>query len=119
MAETEQKVDNRPAKEGRGGGGRPHERGGPGGPPRGDRRDERRGDDKRGDERRGDKRFEGPPEIDIEKLIADSCISTTRRTSSSAGCAIWIPAQRASCAVFTTRCAAPARAEEASGSTSL
>jgi len=70
MAETEQKVDNRPAKEGRGGGGRPHERGGP--PPRGDRRDERRGDDKRGDERRGDKRFEGPPEIDIEKLMADS-----------------------------------------------
>jgi CRISPR type III-A-associated protein Csm2 len=71
MAETEQKVDNRPAKEGRGGGGgRPHERGGP---PRGDRRnDERRGDDKRGDDRRGDKRFEGPPEIDIDKLMADS-----------------------------------------------
>jgi CRISPR type III-A-associated protein Csm2 len=70
MAETEQKVENRPAKEGRGGGGRPQERGGP---PRGDRRnDDRRGDDKRGDERRGEKRFEGPPEIDIEKLINDS-----------------------------------------------
>lgn len=70
MAETEQKVENRPAKEGRGGGGRPQERGGS---PRGDRRnDDRRGDDKRGDDRRGEKRFEGPPEIDIEKLISDS-----------------------------------------------
>lgn len=70
MAETEQKVENRPAKEGRGGGGRPQERGGQ---PRGERRnDDRRGDDKRGDDRRGEKRFEGPPEIDIEKLISDS-----------------------------------------------
>jgi len=75
MAETEQKVENRPSenrppKEGRPGGGRPHERGGP---PRGDRRsDDRRGDERRADERRGDKRSEGPPEIDIDKLMADS-----------------------------------------------
>src|SRR4051794_32741427 len=74
MAETEQKIENRPSenrppKEGRGGGGRPHERGGP---PRGDRRnDDRRGDERRGDERRGEKRSDGPPEIDIDKLIAD------------------------------------------------
>ena len=56
MAETEQKVDNRPSEEGRGGG-----RGAPeadvlmnaAGPPRGDRRsDDRRGDERRGDERR-------------------------------------------------------------------
>jgi CRISPR type III-A-associated protein Csm2 len=60
MAETEQKQENRPARENRGGGaGRSQERGG--GPPRRDR-----------DERRGDKRPEGPPEIDIEKLISDS-----------------------------------------------
>ena len=61
MAETEQKQDNRPPREARGGGGggRNQERGGP---PRRDR------DDRRG----GDKRLEGPPEIDLEKLISDS-----------------------------------------------
>jgi CRISPR type III-A-associated protein Csm2 len=66
MAETEQKQenrqqDNRPPREARGGsgGGRNQERGGP---PRRDR------DDRRG----GDKRPEGPPEIDLEKLISDS-----------------------------------------------
>src|SRR6185437_153232 len=66
MAETEQKQENRqqenrPPREGRppgGGGPRNQERGGP---PRRDR-----------DDRRGDRRPEGPPEIDIEKLIADS-----------------------------------------------
>jgi len=66
MAETEQKQetrqqDNRPPREGRpggGGGNRNQERGGP---PRRDR-----------DERRGDRRPEGPPEIDLDKLIADS-----------------------------------------------
>lgn len=81
MAETEQKQENRPPREARGdrpqgerpqGGrgqegrnqeGRPQERGG------GPRRDR---DDRRGDDRRGDRRLEGPNEIDIEKLIADS-----------------------------------------------
>lgn len=66
MAETEQKQDtrqqeNRPPREGRpggGGGNRNQERGGP---PRRDR-----------DERRGDRRPEGPPEIDLDKLIGDS-----------------------------------------------
>jgi CRISPR type III-A-associated protein Csm2 len=65
MAETEQKQEtrqqeNRPPREGRpgGGGNRNQERGGP---PRRDR-----------DERRGDRRPEGPPEIDLDKLIADS-----------------------------------------------
>ncbi len=61
MAEiTEQKQESRPPREARGGGGgRNQERAGP---PRRDR-DERRG---------GEKRFEGPPEIDLEKLISDS-----------------------------------------------
>jgi CRISPR type III-A-associated protein Csm2 len=67
MAETEQKQENRQqenrppreARPGGGGGPRNQERGGP--PPRRDR-----------DDRRGDRRPEGPPEIDIEKLIADS-----------------------------------------------
>jgi CRISPR type III-A-associated protein Csm2 len=54
---------NRPPREGRG----PREEGGP----RGDRRDDRRHD--RGDDRRGDRgRPEGPPEIEIERLISDS-----------------------------------------------
>ncbi|HLY20009.1 MAG TPA: type III-A CRISPR-associated protein Csm2 [Bryobacteraceae bacterium] len=62
MPEQEQKRENRPPREGRGGeGGR--------GPDRGDRRDDRRGD--RGD--RFDRgRPEGPPEIELEKLMADS-----------------------------------------------
>jgi CRISPR type III-A-associated protein Csm2 len=60
MAETEQKQENRPPRDARGGGGgRGPERGGP---PRRDR------DDRRG----GDKRPEGPPEIELEKLISDS-----------------------------------------------
>lgn len=43
----------------------------PGGGPRGEGgRGERGGD--RGREGRGDRRFEGPPEIDLEKLIGDS-----------------------------------------------
>jgi CRISPR type III-A-associated protein Csm2 len=66
MAETEQKQEtrqqeNRPPREGRpggGGGNRNQERGGP---PRRDR-----------DDRRGDRRSEGPPEIDLDKLIGDS-----------------------------------------------
>jgi CRISPR type III-A-associated protein Csm2 len=37
---------------------------------RGERGGER--GDRRGDDRRGDRRFEGPPEIEIEKLISDS-----------------------------------------------
>jgi CRISPR type III-A-associated protein Csm2 len=70
--EQEQKKETRPPREGRGPQGAPH---GPG--PRGDRpgndRGERgdRGD--RGDRRGFDRgRLEGPPEIELEKLIGDS-----------------------------------------------
>jgi len=65
--EQEQRKENRPPREGgRGpGGGDRGDRG-----PRGDRGGER-GD--RGDRRGGDRgRFEGPPEIELEKLITDS-----------------------------------------------
>ncbi len=77
MAEVEEKKmeerraqDNRPPRENRGGGQRPGERN--------EGRSERGGD--RGRETRGgtggrgpsDRRPEGPPEIDIEKLIGDS-----------------------------------------------
>jgi len=76
--EQEQNKENRPPREGgRGPGGPPR---GPGGPPRGDRpggdRGDRPGGDRGGD--RGDRRGfdrgrpEGPPEIELEKLIADS-----------------------------------------------
>ena len=68
--EQEQPKQNRPPREGGGPG-----RGGPrsdrpgGGPPHGDRPD--RGD--RGDRRGFDRgRMEGPPEIELEKLIGDS-----------------------------------------------
>jgi CRISPR type III-A-associated protein Csm2 len=66
MAETEQKQENRPARDNRSGG-RNQDRGG--GPQQRRDRDDREG---RRDDRRGEKRPEGPPEIDIEKLIADS-----------------------------------------------
>src|SRR5580704_6342405 len=78
MPEQEQRRESRPPRgpgeggRGPGEGGRgPREGGrGPGeggrGPDRGDRRDDRRGD-------RGDRgRPEGPPEIELEKLMADS-----------------------------------------------
>jgi len=60
--EQEQRKENRPPREGRG----PNDRGPRGGGPGGDRgeRGERRGPD------RG--RPEGPPEIELEKLISDS-----------------------------------------------
>jgi CRISPR type III-A-associated protein Csm2 len=65
MPEQEQKRESRPPREGGrgpGGGGR--------GPDRGGHRDDRR-DDRRGD--RGDRgRPEGPPEIELEKLMQDS-----------------------------------------------
>jgi len=70
--EQEQRKENRPPREGR-----PH-----GGPPRGDRppgdRGDRGGGDRgdrpdRGDRRGPDRgRPEGPPEIELEKLISDS-----------------------------------------------
>jgi CRISPR type III-A-associated protein Csm2 len=60
--EQEQKRESRPPREGRGPEGRGPSEGGRG-PERGDRRDDRRGD-------RG--RPEGPPEIELEKLMADS-----------------------------------------------
>jgi len=73
MAEVQEKKteerrggENRPPKENRGGGGRPNERG----EGRGERGRDNRGGP--GGFRPGDRRPEGPPEIDIEKLIADS-----------------------------------------------
>jgi CRISPR type III-A-associated protein Csm2 len=60
--EQEQRKENRPPREGRG-------PGGPGGP-RGDRPGGDRGD--RGDRRFDRGRPEGPPEIELEKLISDS-----------------------------------------------
>jgi len=69
--EQEQRKESRPPREG-GGGPREGRGGGDRGPrPGGDRGDrgdrgERRGGD------RGDRRFEGPPEIELEKLIGDS-----------------------------------------------
>src|SRR5499425_972772 len=65
MADTQQETkprENRPPREGRGPGeGR--------GPRDHEGRDRREGG--RGDDRRGDRRPDGPPEIDLEKLIAD------------------------------------------------
>jgi CRISPR type III-A-associated protein Csm2 len=58
--EQEQRKENRPPREGRG----------PGGPPRGDRPGGDRGD--RGERRFDRGRPEGPPEIELEKLISDS-----------------------------------------------
>jgi CRISPR type III-A-associated protein Csm2 len=70
--EQEQKKETRPPREGRGAQGAPH---GPGGPrgdrPGGDRPGGDRGE--RGDRRGFDRgRLEGPPEIELEKLIGDS-----------------------------------------------
>jgi CRISPR type III-A-associated protein Csm2 len=75
--EQEQKKETRPPREGRGPQGAPH---GPGGPrgdrPGGDRPGGERSGGERGD--RGDRRgfdrgrLEGPPEIELEKLIGDS-----------------------------------------------
>ena len=81
MAEQqEQPKESRPPREGGGGGGRGPGGGGrgPGGDrgPRGDRPGGDRGErGDRGDRRGGpggDRRFEGPPEIELEKLIGDS-----------------------------------------------
>lgn len=86
QAVADKPKENRPPREARPGGNNPPRAGGggerrEGGPPRGDRsgdrgpggdrgRSEGRGDDRRGG---GDRpRFDGPPEIDLEKLIADS-----------------------------------------------
>ena len=66
--------ENRPPREGGGGGG-PHRPGGrPGGGDRGgDRREGRGGGpDRGGDRRPGGDRREGPPEIELDKLIGDS-----------------------------------------------
>jgi CRISPR type III-A-associated protein Csm2 len=78
MAETEEKKgeerrsgESRPPREGRPGGGGPrggNDRG-PGGEGRGDRGRDNRGGGRPGG---GDRRPEGPPEIDLEKLISDS-----------------------------------------------
>jgi CRISPR type III-A-associated protein Csm2 len=71
MPEQEQTRENRPPREGGRGPGEGGRGGGSGGrgPDRGGRDDRR--DDRRGD--RGDRgRPEGPPEIELEKLMADS-----------------------------------------------
>ncbi len=77
MAEVEEKKteerrggENRPPRENRGGGGG-GPRGNDRGPDRGERGREGRGGGP-GGRGPGDRRGEGPPEIDIEKLIADS-----------------------------------------------
>ena len=72
MPETEEKKnESRPPRENRGGGGpRGNERGGPGGGDRG--REQRGGPRPGGGGPGGERRGEGPPEIDLEKLIADS-----------------------------------------------
>ncbi len=84
MAETEEKKTeerpkgDRPPREQRPGGGpprgdRPAGRGGPGGENRGGgERGGDRGGDRGGRPGGGDRRGDGPPEIDIDKLIADS-----------------------------------------------
>jgi len=79
MADEQQQPtrEARPPREGRGPGGPPREGGrGPGGPPREGRGGERGGGDRgeRGDRRGGSygARPEGPPEIEIEKLMSDS-----------------------------------------------
>ncbi len=78
MAETEEKKgderrsgESRPPREGRPGGGGPPRGGGDRGPGegRGDRGRDNRGGGRPGG---GDRRPEGPPEIDLEKLISDS-----------------------------------------------
>ena len=70
MTQEETKTrENRPAREGNRGGGGPGGGGGRGEGRRDDRRDERRGG---ADFRGGDRGREGPPEIDLDKLIADS-----------------------------------------------
>ncbi|MFB3827555.1 MAG: type III-A CRISPR-associated protein Csm2 [Bryobacteraceae bacterium] len=56
MAQEQEQRGNRPPREGRG----PREEGG------------RRDRDDRREDRRGDRRMEGPPEIDLDKLITDS-----------------------------------------------
>jgi CRISPR type III-A-associated protein Csm2 len=72
--EERRSTENRPPRENRGGGGRPgdrgpNDRGGErGGDRGGDRGRERFGGPRGGGERRG----EGPPEIDLDKLIGDS-----------------------------------------------
>ena len=84
MPETEEKKteerrggENRPPRENRGPGGGPrgNDRGGSGGPGGGDRGGDRGREGRGGpggNRGPGDRRSEGPPEIDIEKLIADS-----------------------------------------------
>ena len=74
MAETQQQQQQETrAKEGNREGRREEGRGREGRGPHGDRREGGgRGDDRRGDDRRGERgRPEGPPEIDLEKLISD------------------------------------------------
>ena len=68
--QQEQRKENRPPREGRGAQGAPHGSG-----PRGDRPGgDRPGGDRPGGDRRGFDRGrpEGPPEIELEKLIGDS-----------------------------------------------
>jgi CRISPR type III-A-associated protein Csm2 len=71
--------ENRPPREGGGPGRGARPAGGPGvsgdRKPGGDRREGRPGGDRgpdRGGDRGGDRRFDGPPEIELEKLIGDS-----------------------------------------------
>jgi CRISPR type III-A-associated protein Csm2 len=71
--EQEQRKENRPPREGRGAQGAPQGSGPRGDRPGGDRPAGDRGGGDRGDRRGFDRgRPEGPPEIELEKLIGDS-----------------------------------------------
>jgi CRISPR type III-A-associated protein Csm2 len=73
--QQEQRKENRPPREGRGAQGAPHGSGPRGDRPGGDRPGgDRPGGDRPGGDRRGFDRGrpEGPPEIELEKLIGDS-----------------------------------------------
>ena len=71
QAQQQANRENRPPREGGpGGGNRPGGR--PGGDRGGDRREGRGGPDRGGDRRPGGDRREGPPEIELDKLIGDS-----------------------------------------------
>ena len=71
--EQEQKKETRPPREGRGAQGAPHGAGPRGERPGGERSGGERPGGDRGDRRGFDRgRLEGPPEIELEKLIGDS-----------------------------------------------
>jgi len=86
---------------------------GPGG-----RRDDRpRGDDRRGGDR-DRPRFEGPPEIEWEKLISDSLYLDNQAHGVVSRMRDMDSGTKSSCAGCTTQCAAPTAPRKTNGSTS-